>query len=190
MTDKQAHDDLSYVRSVLQRAEGGTGNPAAIYFLWAVITFFGFAIIDVAPKQTGFYWMIAAPLGGVLSAVLGHRAGRAAGQTSRQEGLVHAMHWGGLLVGILLMVPLVLTHVIATDDFPRLVLLIVALSYYTAGVHVDRRLIPVSVALVGCFLLTVFVRGLPYLWTVTAAILAVSLAVAGLFAAARVRRDA
>jgi len=188
--DKQAHDDLSYVRSVLHRAENTAESPASIYFLWAAITFFGFAIIDVAPKQTGFYWMIAAPLGGVLSAVLGHRAGRAKGHSSRREGVVHAMHWAGLMVGIVLMVPLLLTHVIAVDDFPRLILLVIALSYYTAGVHVDRRLIPVSFVLVGCYLLTVFVRDLPQLWTVTGAILAASLAVAGLFAAARVRRDA
>jgi hypothetical protein len=100
------------------------------------------------------------------------------------------MHWVGVMVTIFLMIPLVMTHVLATDDFPRLILLIIALSYYTAGVHVDRRLIPVSLVLAGCYLLTVFVRDLPHLWTVTAAILAASLAVAGLFAAARSRRTA
>jgi hypothetical protein len=186
--DKQARDDLSYVRSVLHRAENTAESPASIYFLWAVITFFGFAIIDVLPEKTGPYWMIAGPLGGVLSGVLGRRAGRAAGQPSRREGILQAMHWVGLMVGIFLMVPLVITHVISTDDFPRLVLLVIAISYYTAGVHVDRRLIPVSVVLAGCYLLTLFVRDLPHLWTVTAAILAASLAVAGLFAAARARR--
>jgi len=40
------------------------------------------------------------------------------------------------------------------------------------------------------YLLTVFVRDLPRLWTVTGAILAASLTVAGLFAAARTRRAA
>jgi len=188
--DKQAHDDINYVRSVLERAEGGAGNPATIYFLWAAITFFGFAIIDVAPKRTGYYWMIAGPLGGVLSALLGHRAGRATGQSSKREGRIHAMHWSGLMAAVLLLMPLAITHVIAFQDFPRLVLLIVALSYYTAGVHVDRRLIPVSFVLAGCYLLTVFARTLPHLWTVTASILATSLAVAGLLAAARTRRAA
>ena len=103
---------------------------------------------------------------------------------------MQTMHWVGLMVGIFLMVPLVFTHVVATDDFPRLVLLVIAQSYYAAGVHVDRRLIPVSLVLVGCYLLTVFVRDLPHLWTVTAAILAAALAAAGLFAAARARRSA
>jgi hypothetical protein len=190
MTDgKRAHDDISYVRSVLERAEDGAGNPAAIYFLWAVVTFFGFAIIDFAPEKTGIYWLVAAPLGGILSAVLGHRAGRMTGQPSAREGLIMGMHWGGVLVAMALIVPLAMTHVINPADFPRLVLLVIALSYYTAGVHVDRRLIPVSVVLVACYLLVVFVRNLPYLWTVTAGILAASLAIAGLSAAARARRS-
>lgn len=60
--DKQAHDDISYVRSVLERAEDGAGNPAAIYFLWAAFTFFGFAIIDFAPEKAGLYWLVAASL--------------------------------------------------------------------------------------------------------------------------------
>lgn len=188
--DKQAREDLSYVRSVVNRAEHGAGNPATIYFVWAVITFFGFAIIDVAPEQTGLYWIIAGPLGGVLSAVLGRRAARTIGQSSRHEGRIQALHWCGLMVAIGLLVPLGLTHVIAFDDFPRLVLLVVALAYYTAGVHVDRRLIPVSLVLAGCYLLSVFVRDLPHLWTATAALLAGSLAFAGLFAAARARRAA
>jgi len=145
--DKQAHDDISYVRSVLERAEDGAGNPAAIYFLWAAITFFGFAIIDFAPEKTGLYWLVAAPLGGILSAVLGHRAGRTTGQPSAREGRIMAMHWGGVLIAMVLIVPLALTHIIDPGDFPRLVLLVIALSYYTAGVHVDRRLIPVSIAL-------------------------------------------
>lgn len=188
--DKQAQHDLDYVRSVLQRAEDDAGNPATIYFAWAAITFFGFAIIDVAPEKTGPYWMIAGPLGGVLSAVLGYRAGRAAGQQSRREGRIQAMHWCGVMVAIFLIVPLAMTHVIASGDFPRLVLIVIALSYYTAGVHTDRRLIPVSVAIAACYLLSVFVRDLPYLWTVTAAILATSLTIAGLVAAARARRAA
>jgi hypothetical protein len=188
--DKQAHDDISYVRSVLRRAEDGTGNPATLYFLWAAVTFFGFAVIDFAPKLTGPYWMIAGPLGGVVSGVLGHRASRATGQSSRREGRIQAMHWSGVMGAVLLLVPLATTHAIAIDDFPRLVLLILAVFYYTAGVHTDRRMIPLGVVLVGCYLFTVFVRDLPYLWTLTGAIIAASLAAAGFLAAAHTRRAA
>jgi len=186
--DKQVHDDLSYVRSVVHRAEGSFGNPATTYFLWAAITFFGFAIIDFAPEKTGFYWMIAGPVGGVLSGILGYRAGRALGQSSEREGRIQAMHWTGLMAAILLLVPLVATRVVAVDDFPRLTLLLIGLAYYLAGVHTDRRFIPLGFVLAGCYLLSVFARDLPYLWTINAAIVAASLAAAGLFAAACARR--
>jgi hypothetical protein len=188
--DRQIHDDLNYVRSVLHRAEHTGGSPATIYFLWAAISFLGFAIIDFASHLTGVYWMIAGPLGGVMSGVLGYRASRAAGQSSRREGRIQAMHWGGVMAAVVLLVPLVVTHAIAIDDFPRFVLLILALFYYTAGVHTDRRMIPLSVVVVGCYLLTVFVRHVPYLWTLTGAIIAASLAAAGFLAAAHARRAA
>jgi hypothetical protein len=188
--DRQAHDDLSYVRSVLHRAEHTAGNPATIYFLWAAISFLGFAIIDFASHWAGAYWMIAGPVGGVLSGVLGYRASRAAGQSSRREGRIQAMHWSGVMAAVVLLVPLVATHAIAIDDFPRFVLLILALFYYTAGVHTDRRMIPLSVVVVGCYLFTVFVRDVPYLWTLTGAIIAASLAASGLLAAAHARRAA
>jgi hypothetical protein len=187
--DKQMREDLSYVRSTLDRARAAN-NPAIIYFLWAAITFFGFAIIDYAPERTGFYWMIMGPLGGVLSGVLGSRAGRALGQDSRREGRLQGLHWGGMMVAILLLIPLMTTRTVSVDELPRIILLLVALSYYLAGVHVDRRLLWVGAAMGGCYLFTVYQRGLPRLWTITAAALAASLVAAGIVAAARARREA
>lgn len=187
--DNQMREDLSYVRSALDRASA-TGNPAIIYFLWAAISFFGFAIIDYAPDRTGFYWMIMGPLGGILSGVLGARAGRALGQDSRREGRLHGLHWVGMMVAILLLIPLLATRSVSVAELPRIILLVVALSYYLAGVHLDRRLLWVGAAVGGCYLLTVYQRDLPHLWTITAAALAASLVAAGIVAAARARREA
>lgn len=187
MDDRKLHDDLSYVRFALARAES-EGYPAAIYFLWAAISFFGYAIIDFAPEKTGFYWMIAGPAGGVLSGLLGWRASRSLGQASFREGRTQTLHWIGLMVAVLLLVPLTLTHGTEVKELPRLILLLVALSYYTMGVHVDRRLLWVGLAIAACYLFTVLARDLPYLWTITATGLAGSLLAAGVFAAARSRR--
>jgi len=186
--DKQVREDLGYIRSVLNRAEDAE-NPAIIYFLWAAITFIGFAMIDFRPNLTGFYWMIAGPGGGLLSAYLGWRAGRAVGQTSAREGRDHALHWSGMMVAILLVIPLTVTGALAPNNVERVILLIVALSYFLAGVHLDRRMLLIGIALGGCYLFTVFARNLPYLWTITAAVIAASLVATGIFAAARQRRE-
>jgi hypothetical protein len=142
------------------------------------------------PERTGFCWMIMGPLGGILSGVLGSRASRALGQDSRREGTLHGLHWVGMMVAILLLIPLITTRAVSVAELPRIILLLVALSYYLAGVHVDRRLLWVSAAVGGCYLLTVYERDLPRLWTITAAALAASLVAAGIVAAARARREA
>lgn len=187
--DRNLHDDFSYVRAVLDRAETGD-NPAVIYFLWAAISFIGFAMIDFFPEKTGLYWMIAGPAGGLLSGFLGWRSGRALGQSSRREGRLHGLHWSGLMGAILLLIPLGVTHQLPEETIPRLILLLVAFGYFSAGLHLDRRLLWVGLALGGCYLFTVFEVGLPYLWTITAALLSASLVIAGLFALARARRAA
>lgn len=189
MNDNQIRDDLEYVRSVVHRAEG-RDNPASIYFLWAVISFFGYAIIDFDPEKTGFYWMVAGPLGGILSGILGMRSARRAGQVSDQGGRADSLHWTGLFVAILLLIPLAATRRLDLMDLPRVILLFVAFAYWTAGVHVDRRMLPVAAVMAGLYGFTVWARDLPYLWTITAGGLAASLAITGMFAAARTRRGA
>ena len=185
--DRQIRDDLSYVRSVVRRAEA-VDNPASMYFLWAVISFFGYAIIDYRPEATGAYWAIAGPLGGVASAVLGARAARRTGQISDREGWKHAAHWGAMMFAALLLVPLVTTERLATGDIPRVILLILALTYWSAGLWQDRRFLVLGVVMAGLYVFTIYAAALPYLWTITAAILGASLAAAGVFAAARARR--
>jgi hypothetical protein len=184
----KAQEDLRYVRNVLHRAETEVRSPASIYFLWAVISFFGYAIIDYAPEKTGFYWMVAGPLGGVLSGILGHRAGLRSGLDSARDGIREMLHWTTLLVGALLVIPLAATGALAPAEIPRIILLLLAVTYFTAGIHLDRRMAPIGIVLAGCYLLTVFARDLPYLWTLTAVILAASLVAAGLAAAMRDRR--
>jgi hypothetical protein len=187
--EKQLRDDLHYVRAVVDRAER-VDNPASTYFVWAAITFVGYAIIDFEPEATGRYWMVAGPLGGVLTGALGALNARRAGQVSHRGLRAEALHWIGLYAAILLLVPLEAAQRIAAMDLPRLILLLVALTYWTAGVHLDRRLLPVGGMMAALYALTVFAPALPYLWTITASGLAASLVAAGLLAASRARRTA
>ena len=188
MTDEHRfRDDLSYVRSVLRRAEA-TRNPASLYFLWSVLSFFGYAIIDFRPEATGLYWAIAGPLGGVASAFLGSRAARQSGQISDRDGWKDAAHWSAMMFAALLLVPLVTTGRLETDDIPRVILLILALTYWSAGLWQDRRFLALGVVMAALYLFTIYAAALPYLWTITGAILGASLAVGGIFAAAGARR--
>jgi hypothetical protein len=187
--DRQIRDDISYVRSVVRRADRAS-NPASLYFLWAILSFFGYAIIDFYPEKTGLYWMIAGPAGGVASAYLGSRAARRIGQIDEREGWKDALHWGAMLFAALLLIPLVTTDRLAPDDIPRVILLILALTYWSAGLHRDRRFLALGGVMAGTYLFTIFADRLPYLWTVTGGILGASLAAAGVIAAAAAPRQA
>jgi len=182
MTDpRTVHEDLRYVRSVVHRADA-TGNPAIVYFLWAAITFAGYAMIDFFPERTGLFWMIAGPLGGLLSGVLAWREARASGQESTRDGRVHSLYWTGMVFAILLVIPLHSAGLISVDALPRIVLLIVAFAYYAMGIFEDRKMLWVGVLVGAAYVLSVALRDFRYVWTVTAACVAVGLIAAGIAA--------
>jgi hypothetical protein len=97
-------------------------------------------------------------------------------------------HWSGMMGAILLLMPLAATRAIPAPELPRLILLLVAFSYFTVGAYLDRRYRWIGLALAGCYLVTLFGRGFPYLWTLTGILLAASLAVGGLVTLASHRR--
>jgi hypothetical protein len=173
---KQAAGDLAYVRAKLERAEQHDA-PAMIYFLWAVIVLVGFAIVDFAAQYTAWFWMIAGPVGGITSFVLGWRHAVDRGAVSRDKALRHGLHWGGLLVAVIALLPLLVTGRIAPESFPQIVLLLIVMSYFYAGVHLDRALIWVAIALSIGFLVVVFVAG--PVWTAVGALIAASLGAVG-----------
>lgn len=176
--------DLDYVRAVVARAEQGS-SPASIYFLWAIVSFFGYAIIDFSPETTGFYWMIAGPLGGVVSGLLGRAHSRRRGQISERRDVGQLILWSGLIAAILLLIPLVSTGRVRSADLPRVILVLVSFAYWSAGVWLDRRMLAVGAATAGLYLFSVYAADLPWVWTITGLGLAVSLGAAGSLAAAR-----
>ena len=171
-------DDLGYVRDVVNRSER-SAFPSAIAYLWAVIGVVGFSLIDFAPERVGFYWMIAAPIGFVLSAWLGWRRARAVGQESARDGRRHMLHWGGLLAGVFLLAPLVLKGALAGEAIGQVILLIVSLGYFLAGVHLVPALRWAALAMVVGYVVTVTIDA--FAWTALGVLFA-----AGLVISARV----
>jgi hypothetical protein len=171
-TTRNVGDDLGYVREVVARAEGD-GTPRAIWYLWAVIGAVGFTLIDFAPERVGLYWSVAAPLGFLASAWLGWRHARAAGQVSRREGWSHVLHWGGMMAGIFLVVPLAASGAIPEPALPRVMLLVLALGYFLGGVHLHRPLLWIGVLMAGAYGALFFLDR--YAWSLVGAVLALSL---------------
>lgn len=176
-----AQDDLGYIRDVVQRSER-SAFPSGIAYLWAVISLVGFSLIDFAPESVGLYWAIAGPAGFLLSAWLGWRHARIAGQESAREGRQHMLHWAGLLVAIFLLYPLMAQGALVETAIAQVILLMVALAYFLAGIHLSPPLRWAALAMVLGYLVTVTIDG--FAWTALGVLFA-----AGLVVSARVAGD-
>ncbi len=171
---RRIEEDLGYVRDVLTRSERDD-TPRAIWYLWAGIGLVGFALIDLRPTAVPLFWAVAAPAGFVLSVWLGWRQSRRLGQESRREGHAHMLHWAGMGGAIALLVFFAARGHLAGDEIAQAILLVVALGYFLAGVHLARPLLWVGLALAGSFLAVEFVEG--YVWTAIGIVMALALVI-------------
>jgi hypothetical protein len=172
-------DDLGYVRDVVARSDRGA-FPAAIAYLWAAIGLVGFALIDFAPENVPVFWTVASPLGFVLSAWLGWRHARAAGQESAREGRAHMLHWGALVVAIFLLYPLIAQNALQGKAIAQVILLFVALAYFLAGVHLAPALKWAAAAMAAGYVATIVLDG--FAWTALGVLFALGLIASALAA--------
>lgn len=186
----KAREDLGYVREVVDRAERGL-MPRTIWYLWAGIVLVGFTLADLAPGRVGLFWLVAAPTGFLASAWLGRRSARAAGVECRRRAAAHMLHWGGMLVAILLLVPLAATGPLAGEAMGQAILVVVALGYFLAGVHGHRPLMWISLLVIAGYGLTFLLEA--WAWTIAGVLVALGMIVAanaaGSPGAAEKRRD-
>lgn len=169
---KQMASELGYVSSLVKKSERNP-SPAAIHLLWAAISLVGFSMVDFAPRAVGAFWAIAGPLGGLLSAFLGWRYSVRRGQVDRDEGMRHMLHWFGMMAIIFLSVLLASTGAVAWPALARMILLLLALTYFLAGVHLERPLIWVGALMAGCYLALFLIPA--YGWTVVGIVVALGM---------------
>jgi hypothetical protein len=169
--------DISYVRNLVSKSDRDK-SPAAIYLMWAAICLVGFPLVDFASRYVGLYWMIMGPLGTVMSGILGWRHSAKIGQSNRNLGIRHGQHWIATLVAIFLTVPLGVRGVVEWSAVHLIMLLILALSYFLAGVYLDRPILWVGLLMAASYVALFFISS--YEWTIIGVVVALGLAVAGL----------
>ena len=169
-------DDIAYVRAAAERSQ--PGHVPAIYFLWAVLCLCGFTLVDVvgpASNWVGVYWLIAGPIGGAVTWWLAVRAGRRAGQADHRQGRRWAGHFLGFFAVGMLGMGLAISGQLSLSGVSSLWILILALTYFLAGLHLERRLMPVGVVLAIGYLVTLYVP--EYGFTTAGVLVAVALVV-------------
>ncbi len=177
-------EDLDFVAGAVRQQERPSTIPA-IYFMWALIVAVGFALPDFAPRMAGFYWLVCGIGGGLISWWLSAREARREGINDSALGRRHAYHWLAAGLGMALCWLPIAVGRFEVETGVSNFLLVIGLTYVFAGVHLDRPLLLSGmVMLTGYALLALFT--LPYIWTITGLVIAVSLSWAGW---ARMRAD-
>jgi hypothetical protein len=160
----EALDDLRYLRRLADGARPRAA-PASIALLWAGVSLIGFPLVDFAPHAAERFWLAASPAAMILTAWLAVRHARRAGQIDGARGLVQLQHWGGMLVAVFLCSAAGLLGAIDERATPKMVLVVLALGFWTAGVHLDRGLRWVA-ALIAAGYALVLLKWLAFPWTV------------------------
>lgn len=177
-TTHRIHEDLDYVASAVRREDRSGGVPL-VYFLWAAIVVFGFALPDVMPRYAGPYWLVMGIGGGLLSMWIAERDGRRHGIRNAELGRRYGFHW--LIVGaayMLVGLPMIAGRVPMASGASYF-LLVGGLAYSLAGVHLDRRMLGSGLLMFAAYIvLTIF--ELRYTWTITGIVIALALVWAGL----------
>ncbi|MEO7648206.1 MAG: hypothetical protein ABIV11_08235 [Gemmatimonadaceae bacterium] len=119
--------------------------------------------------------MVASPIGFGLSVWLGSRQARTVGQESAREGRQQLLHWGALLAAIFLLAPLLMKGTLAGETIAQVILLMVSLGYFLAGVHLVPALRWAALATAIGYVVTVTIDA--FAWTALGVLFAVGLGI-------------
>ncbi|MCY3941027.1 MAG: hypothetical protein OXG29_08145 [Gammaproteobacteria bacterium] len=183
---QQLKEDIAYVRAAAERS--ASVHIPAIYLIWAVLCLCGFTLVDlVGPGSAwiGVYWMIGGPVGGGLTWWLAWRAARDVGQADRREGKRWVFHFLGFFCTGLLVFGLVGTGQLTWPGVSSTWILLLALTYFLAGLHLERRMLPIGLLLGVGYLITL---ALPAYGFTVAGVLAATALATQAFLGARAHR--
>lgn len=178
-TGGKIKDDLAYVRESMERAENV--HVPAIYLMWAAIGLVGFSLPDFISNgwvgwsytSIGWYWAVMGPAGFLASWLLSARANDRAGQMSKHTGIRWGLHWAAFGATGVLGIALALSGHVGWEVYGALWVLLLALSYTLAGVHLERRLLSIGLMLGVGYLTILFLP--QYGWIAAGVLTAVAL---------------
>ena len=170
-------EDLNFVSGAVHRSQGR--SVPTILALWAVLVPIGFALADFAPSWCGPYWLFVGVPGGIASGLIGRAASIRYGQRDSKLSRRHGKHWLVMWAAYLLFGASVATGHIDPQSSVPIWLLLSAIAYTMAGIHLDHSdaFLPSGIIMFIGYAGLVWLP-LPYLWTTTGVIVSISLIVA------------
>ncbi len=107
----------------------------------------GLFLANYSPNWADWYWSAMFPIFGLVC--LGHQlaAGKTHGISAWQAPLQQALHWLGPIVVVRIIFLQLARGQMAADSVALMILLVLAVTAYLAGIHFDRSFVWVSIVL-------------------------------------------
>lgn len=149
-----------------------------------VLIMVGLFLANYSPQAADWYWSLMFPIFGLVC--LGHQlaAGKTHGMSAWQVPLQQALHWLGPIVAVRIIFLQLARGQMAADSVALMILLVLAVTAYLAGIHFDRSFVWVSIILTVAALAGTEVE--TYLWLIV--VLGVLLLALIVFSAVLMRR--
>jgi hypothetical protein len=112
-----------------------------------VLIMVGLFLANYSPRSADWYWSTMFPVFGLVC--LGHQlaAGNTHGIPAWQLPLQQALHWLGPIVAVRIIFLQLARGQMAADSVALMILLVLAVTAYLAGIHFDRSFVWVSIIL-------------------------------------------
>ena len=165
-------EDLGFVAGAVRRSDDRL--PASIFVLWAILVPIGFALADFAGPWCGLYWLIVGPAGGIASWLMGRAAENRAGQRDPVLRKRYARHWTITGLAFLLVGASAGTGRIDLWSSIPMFMLVSALAYSLAGVHLHRQFLPAGLIMFAGYIALLWLP-VGYVWTTTGLIVSAAL---------------
>jgi len=130
-----------------------------IYSILVILSVGGVAIMDYSEKYGFWYWLAMAVVFGAVSIGLAWKSDRDTPGDQSSRVKKQALHWGTLVVGILLVFLMHSAGLFQDPSTPGLLaLLLLSLTAALAGVHFNWRMAVVGLILAATFVAAVLVE--------------------------------
>jgi len=131
-------------------------NQGWIYIILVVLSVAGVAIMDYSDKYGFWYWIAMGVIFGAVSIGMAWKNDRDTPGDQSDRVIKQAMHWGALIVGILLVFLMHKANLFDRTSTPGLLaLLLLAMTAGLAGVHFNWRMGVVGLILAATFVAAV-----------------------------------
>jgi hypothetical protein len=165
-TKAALQEDLNFIRAAVNTQQRGSDVPA-IGLMWGLFTLIGYPILDWRPEYEGVFWMIAGPVGGLISWRLAAARARRLGEAEK-SAVRFWLHFAVCALAIFLLSPLVACGWLKPAGIGPVIVLFVAFNLALGAIYINPRMGWFALALaLGYGLL--FIMG-SYVWTTIGAL--------------------